>query len=132
MSAFYFWDSREIGTNCLFFLLEVMLILGLLLTTSHDLLRLNFKVFNKLISNVPSSLAFSVWVFQRFNCCEQNPPRLDLWRQESSFYSVRVQQVNPNPVDVLTPLTWWGVSRSLQTVCGGTLGLSLESGSCSA
>lgn len=42
-------------------------------------------------------------------------------------------QVNPNPVDVLTPPTWWGVIRSLQTVCvGGTFGLSLESGSCSA
>lgn len=56
--------------------------------------------------------------FQRLNCCEQNPPQLDLWRQESSFYSVRVQPVNPNPVDVLTPLTWWGVSKSLQTVLG--------------
>lgn len=30
------------------------------------------------------------------------------------------------------PPTWWGVSRSLQTVCGGTFVLSLESGSCSA
>lgn len=63
MSGFYFWDSREIGTNCLCFLLEMVLILGLLLTTFHDLLRLNFKVFHTLIANVPSSLAFSVWGF---------------------------------------------------------------------
>lgn len=62
-------------------------------------------------------------VFQRLDCYEQNLQGLELWTQESSYYSVGVQQDSPNPTNVLTPI-WWDVIRSLPTLCAVIFGLS--------
>lgn len=102
--------SQAMRTNGLCFTPETVLVLCLVPSTFHDLLRLHFKVFNPLMSNVFSGLTWSGF-FQRLKCYKQNLRRQELWDQESSFYSVRVQQSCPNHT-CFYPLIWPDVIRS--------------------